>query len=147
MSGQDFPEFVKQGITATERGNTMDALRLFETASRLGSSPILKSYMGYCLVRERQQLKEAIRLCHQALTMEPEQAVHYFNPGRVFLAAANKELAITAFRRGLRWDRHRLIRGELKKLGNRRPLTLPFLSRRNPANKYLGLVLTHLHLR
>lgn len=147
MSGQDFRQLVKKGITAADDGNTLDALLHFETAARLGSTPILSSYLGYCLARERHQFKEAIGHCRQALAKEPEKAIHYLNLGRVFLAAGEKRLAINTFHQGMKRERLRLILAELKKLGiRRRPVVSP-LSRTHPVNKYLGLALTRLRVR
>jgi tetratricopeptide (TPR) repeat protein len=147
MSDQDFRQLVKKGITAADQGNTLDALFHFESAARLGSTPILSSYLGYCLARERRDFKEAIRFCRQALTKEPEKAIHYLNLGRVFLAAGEKRLAINAYHQGLKRERHRLILEELKKLGIRkRPVVAP-LSRSHPVNKLLGLAFTRLRVR
>jgi uncharacterized protein HemY len=147
MSGQDYRQILKKGITAADQGNTLDALLHLETAARLGSTPILSSYLGYCLARERHQFKEATNLCRQALAKEPEKAIHYFNLGRVFLAAGEKRLAINAFHQGLKRERLRLILEELKKLGIRkRPVVAP-LSRSHPVNKYLGMAFTRLRMR
>ncbi len=147
MSGQDFRQLVRNGIAAADQGNTLDGLLHLETAARLGSTPTLASYLGYCLARERRQFKEGSGLCRQALLKEPEQAVHYLNLGRVLLAAEEKQLAITTFQRGLKRGRHHLILEELKKLGMRKPPVVPFLSRSHPVNKFLGVVFTHLHMR
>jgi Flp pilus assembly protein TadD len=147
MSGQDFRQLVKKGITAADQGNTLDALLHFETAARLGSTPTLSSYLGYCMARERHEFKEAIRLCREALTKEPEKAIHYLNLGRVFLVAGEKRLALNAFNQGLKRERHRLILEELKRLGIRkRPVVAP-LSRSHPVNKYLGMAFTRLRVR
>jgi tetratricopeptide (TPR) repeat protein len=147
MSGQEFAQLVKKGITASNQGNTLDALFHFENAGRLGSTPTLNSYMGYCLARERQEFKEGIGLCRHALAKEPEQAVHYLNLGRVLLEAGRQQLAVEAFRQGLRRERHHLIVEELKKLSIRKPPVVPFLSHSHPVNKYLDLLLTRLRLR
>ena len=147
MSNQDFRQLVKRGIAAADQGNTLDALLHLETAARLGSTPTLDSYLGYCVARERRQFKVGTSLCRQALLKEPEQAVHYLNLGRVFLAAEEKRLAITTFQRGLKRGRHRLILEALKKLGIRKSPVVPFLSRNHFLNKALGLVFTHLQMR
>lgn len=147
MSNQDFRQLVKRGIAAADQGNTLDALLHLETAARLGSTPTLASYLGYCVARERRQFKHGTGLCRQALLKEPEQAVHYLNLGRVFLAAEEKKLAITTFQRGLKRGRHRLILEELKKLGMRKPPVVPFLSRNHPLNKVLGMVFSRLQMR
>lgn len=147
MSSQEFAQLVKKGITASNQGNTLDALFHFENAGRLGSTPSLNSYMGYCLARERQEFKQGIALCRQALANEPEQAVHYLNLGRVFLETGKQQLAVEAFRHGLKRERHHLIVEELKKLSTMKPPVVPFLSHTHPVNKYLGQLLNHLRLR
>ncbi len=147
MRGQEFQRLVKKGITAADRGHTLDALLHFENAVRLGSTPTLNSYLGYCVARERRDFKEAIRFCRQALTKEPEKAIHYLNFGRVILAAGKKQLAIDTFRQGLKRERHRSILEELKRLGIRRQSVIPALPRSHPVNRYLGQVLTQLRLR
>jgi tetratricopeptide (TPR) repeat protein len=147
MSDQSFQQLVRKGTAAAEQGNTLDALVYLESAARLGSTPILASYLGYCMARERHQFKEAIGLCRQALTKEPEQALHYLNLGRVFLAAREKRLAINTFRQGLKRGRHRLILEELKRLGIRKRPVVPPFSRSHPLNKYLGLLFTRLNMR
>jgi Flp pilus assembly protein TadD len=147
MRGQEFRQLVRKGITAANQGNTLAALLHFETAARLGSTPTLNSYLGYCMAQERQQFKEAIGLCHQALAMEPENAIHYLNLGRVLLAAGEKRLAIKTFHQGLKRDRHRLILEEMKRLGIRRRPVVPLLSRSHPVNKYLGRAFIRLRLR
>lgn len=147
MSNQDFRQLLKKGIAEADQGNTLDALVHLENAARLGSTPTLDSYLGYCIARERRQFKEGTGLCRQALLKEPEQAIHYLNLGRVFLAAKEKRLAITTFQRGLKRGRHGLILEELKRLGKRKPPVVPFLSRGHPLNKYLGMVFTRLQMR
>lgn len=147
MSSQEFAQLVRKGITASNQGNTLDALFHFEKAGRLGSTPTLNSYMGYCLARERQEVKEGLGLCRQVLAMEPEQAVHYLNLGRVFLETGKQQLAIETFRQGLKRERHHLIVEELRKLSVRKPPIVPFLSLSHPVNKCLHLLLTHLRLR
>jgi Flp pilus assembly protein TadD len=132
---------------AADQGNTLDALFHFETSTRPGSSPILDSYLGYCLARERQEFKEATGLCRQALATEPDQAIHYLNISCAFLAAGKKRQALAAFRQGLKRERDRLILEELKRLGiRRRPVVAP-LSRSHPVNKYLNLTFTRVRVR
>ncbi len=147
MRGQDLQELINKGITLANQGNTLDALLHFENAARLGATPTLNSYLGYCMARERQQFKEAIGLCHQALAMEPENAIHYLNFGRILLLVGKKQLAIDTFHQGLKRERHRLILEELKRLGIRRRPVVPPLSRSHPVNRYLGRAFSRLRLR
>ena len=147
MTDHNFRELVERGAATADQGNTLEALLHLENAARFGSTPMLTSYLGYCLARERGQFKKGAGLCLEALTHEPGQGVHYLNLGRVYLAAGNKGLAVKSFRQGLKFGRHSLISEELKRLGIRKPAVVPSLSRSHPLNKYLGLVFTRLHMR
>ncbi len=147
MTDHDFLQQVKRGASAAEQGNTLVALSYLESAARLGSTPILASYLGYCLAQERHQFKKGAGLCLEALKQEPEQAIHYLNLGRVYLAAGEKVLAIKTWRKGLRLGRNRLILEELKKLGIRRQPVFRSLPRSHSLNKHFGLFVARLGMR
>ena len=51
---------------------------------------MVESYLGYCIARERGQVREAVRLCQSALNAEPNNPAHYLNLGRVYLLAKDK---------------------------------------------------------
>ena len=147
MTGHGFLRQVERGAAAAEQGNTLVALIHLESAALHGSTPLLASYLGYCLARERHQFKKGVSLCLEALEQEPGQAIHYLNLGRVYLAAGQKELAIKTLRRGLKLGRNRLIPEELKKFGIRKELVFRSLPRSHPLNKYLGLLSARLGMR
>jgi Flp pilus assembly protein TadD len=147
MASLEFRQLVEQGAAAAERGNTLDALFHLESAARIGSTPRLASYLGYCLARERGQFQEAADLCLEALKLEPAQAVHYLNLGRVYLAAGKKTVAIRTLRKGLKFGKSRLIIQELKKLGIRKEPVVASLPRNHPVNKHLGLLFKRLGVR
>ena len=147
MTEHDFLQQVEMGEAAAEQGNTLEALIHLENAARLGSTPLLASYLGYCLARERHQFKQGAGLCLEALEQEPGQAIHYLNLARVYLTAGEKKLAIKTLRRGLKLGRNRLIPEELKKLGLRKQPVFGSLPRSHPLNKHLGLLCTRLGMR
>ena len=147
MESQGFRKLVEQGAAAAERGNTLDALFHLESALRYGSTPRLNSYLGYCLAKERREFKEAADLCLEALKLEPAQAVHYLNLGRVYLAAGQKAAAIRALRRGVKFGKSRAIIEELKRLGIRKAPVVSSLPRNHPVNKHLGLLFKRLGVR
>ena len=140
-------ELVEKGVALAEQGNTLVALLHLEDAARLGSTPILNSYLGYCLARERRQFKQGASLCAEALAQEPEQVVHYLNLGRVYLAAGQKAMAIKTFRQGLKLGKNRPITEELNKLGIRKRPVLASIPRAHRLNKHLGLFFTRLGIR
>jgi tetratricopeptide (TPR) repeat protein len=147
MTGHGFRQQVEQGAATAEQGNTLVALIHLESAALQGSTPLLASYLGYCLARERHEFKKGVSLCLEALKQEPEQAIHYLNLGRVYVAAGQKELAIKTLRRGLKLGRNRLIPEELKKFGIRKEPVVRTLPRNHPLNKYLGLLSALLGVR
>jgi tetratricopeptide (TPR) repeat protein len=147
MTDQDFREQVKRGVAAAEQSNTLEALFYLENAALLRTTPTLTSYLGYCLARERRQFKKGAGLCLEALKQEPQQAIHYLNLGRVYLAAGEKVRAIKTLRQGLKLGRNRLILEELKKLGIRKQPVFRSLSRGHPLNKHAGLLFTRLGMR
>ena len=147
MASQEFHKLVERGAAAAERGNTLDALFHLESALRYGSTPRLNSYLGYCLAKERREFKEAADLCLEALKLEPAQAVHYLNLGRVYLAAGQKAAAIRALRRGVKFGKSRAIIEELKRLGIRKAPVVSSLPRNHPVNKHLGLLFKRFGVR
>jgi tetratricopeptide (TPR) repeat protein len=147
MTGHDFRQQVERGAAAAEQGNTLGALIHLENAALHGSTPLLASYLGYCLAQERHEFKKGASLCLEALEQEPGQAIHYLNLGRVYVAAGQRELAIKTLYRGLKLGRNRLILEELKKFGIRKELVFRSLPRSHPLNKYLGLLFARLGIR
>jgi tetratricopeptide (TPR) repeat protein len=139
-------EFAK-GLTAFRKRNSQAALVHFERAAQLGAAPLHLSYLGYCIARERGQLKKGIALCKDALAQEPDIADHFLNLGRIHLMAGNKMEAIRIFREGLAHGPNQELINELDALGTRKSPVIKFLHRNNPINKYLGKLFHRLGLR
>ena len=146
-TGEDFIALTNKGIAAADKGETLVALLHLENASKLGSSPLLASYLGYCLASERRQFRKGIALCQEAIKVEPKQVLHYLNLGRTYLEAGQKPLAIQTFRQGLRLGRNRLIAEQLAILGIRKPPVFASLGRNNPVNQIAGRLLARLGIR
>lgn len=136
-----------KGVEAIKNGNVVSALVFFEKATRLDNNPTNRSYLAFCIARERGQFKKAISLCEEALNEEPENPVHYLNLGRVYILAGQKTEAMRLLREGLTHEENREIVDELIGLGMRKPPVLPLLKRQNLLNRYLGIILTRLGLR
>lgn len=147
MSQEDFQQLLKRGIAETDKGHTMIALLHLENAARLGSSPLLSSYLGYCIATERREFKPGVALCNEALRLEPQQPLHYLNLGRIYLAANQKAQAIKILRKGLKSGRHPLIVKTLKQLGIRHREIFPSLSRHHLLNRLFGRLFHRLGLR
>jgi tetratricopeptide (TPR) repeat protein len=147
MPNQELNALIRKGLAEIERGNTLMALVHFEDAARRDNSPVVRSYLAFCLAKERRQLNKAATLCNEALQEEPANPVHYLNLGRIYLLAGQKNRAIQAWRRGLRIGRNPQIALELRKLGMRKPPLLKALGREHPVNKYLGMMLQKMGIR
>ncbi|HAK89416.1 MAG: hypothetical protein A2077_05220 [Nitrospirae bacterium GWC2_46_6] len=140
-------EFFKKGLSELAQGQGLSALVNFEKALQLDYKPLYLSYFAYCTAKERGQIRKAIELCEDAVKLEPDNPLHYLNLGRIYLHAGDRGTAILAFRTGLKHEINREIIDELIKLQTRKSPVISFLSRDNPVNKYLGIILKCLGLR
>jgi tetratricopeptide (TPR) repeat protein len=137
----------KKGIESLSRNEWTSALACFEKAVGLTDNPVYKSHLALCIARERGQVHKGVALCREAIKSDPDNSLHYLNLGRIYLLQGRIESAIAAFREGLKKDDNEQIAEELRRAGTRRPPPLKFLSRENPVNKYLGILLARLGLR
>ena len=140
-------ELVKKGIAFLHDNNRLAALACFDKAFVFGKSPELLSYLSYCIAAERGQIYEALKLCNNALSQEPDNPVHYLNLGRIYLHTGKKEEALLTLRKGLSFGENKTIKSILEKIGTRDKPVLPFLPRNSFLNKYIGLLLHRLKLR
>jgi tetratricopeptide (TPR) repeat protein len=145
MTGTD--TLLEKGLEALQNGDTLSALVFFEKAFRIDQRPVISSYFGFCIAKERGQFSKGVALCEGAIKEEPGNSHHYLNLGRIYLFYNKKEEAVATFREGLQQDMNQMIVEELNKIGNRKPPLIPFLKRSNPINKYLGILLKKLNLR
>lgn len=137
----------EKGLALLKAGNRLAALGHFEKAHKTIQSPEVMSYLGYCMAAERGVVSEAIGLCSEALSQEPENPLHYLNLGRVYRHAGLKNEAIDTFRKGLSYGDNEEIRAILDSLGLRKKPVFPSLPRSHSLNKYAGLLLHRLRLR
>lgn len=147
MTDYNAKDLSSQGIHALNKGNSIAALAFFEKAVQIENTPLNRSYLAYCIAKERGQFKKAVSLCEDAMKEEPANSVHYLNLGKVYLLHGNREEAIRIYREGLKFGDNPQILDELINLGIRKQPVISFLSRSNPLNKHLGLLLTRLGLR
>lgn len=143
----DFEKLVSKGEEAINSRDTVSALSFFERAISLQDTPLCRSYLAFCIAKERGQYKKGISLCEEAIKEEPTNAVLYLNLGRIYLLLHQRDEAMKIFREGLQYEEHRQLVDELIKLGMRKSLIFPFLKRSNPLNRFLGLLLAKLGLR
>ena len=137
----------KKGLESLARNEWTAALACFEKAAGLLNIPIHNSFLALCIARERGQTNKALALCRETLEAEPDNSILYLNMGKIYLMQGKTEEAIEILRKGLTQETNEQIIAELGRIGTRRPPPLSFLSRDNPLNKYLGIILSRLGLR
>jgi tetratricopeptide (TPR) repeat protein len=140
-------ELFSNGLRLLDEANTLGALACFEKAYIQDKSPIIQSYLGYCIAMERGQITDALNLCQSAMKAEPNNPEHYLNLARVYLKEKRKDEAIAALRKGLSVGDNHDIRLLLERLGLRKKPIFSFLPRNSFLNKYPGLILGRLRLR
>ena len=147
MAVSDAEKLFSKGLAALEQGNTVSALACFEKAAQMEDNPRYRSYLGYCIAKERGQHKLSVSLCEEAIARDPAHAGHYLNLGKIYLISKKKTEAMNAFREGMSRQADPRIIAELDKMGSRKAPPISFLPRSNPLNKYLGMLLRKMRLR
>jgi tetratricopeptide (TPR) repeat protein len=127
--------------------NSLSALGHIEKALRLRDAPEWYSYLGYCIAKERGQHRKGLELCQESLAVEPDNPAHFLNLGRIHLAKGEKAEALRIWREGMAKGGSPELVQQLERLGTRSRPALPTLARKNPLNRYLGILLTRLGLR
>ncbi len=138
---EDPQKFFKEGQKFLRKGDLEEAAKAFEKAYNLDrDNPAYMSYYGMCAALKWGKIGLGLELCTKAIKKEFFKAEYYLNLGKVYLAADNKKGAITAFKKGLRFDPNNEELNEMMiQLGIRKRPIIPFLKRSNPINKYLGI--------
>ena len=134
-------------MDALAAGETPAALALLERALKQNDNRSWHSYLGYCIAKERGQVKKGSDLCLASMELEPENPVHYLNLAKVHLIAGHKPAALGVLRQGMSLGENREILALLSEIGNRKPPVLSFLPRRNLLNRALGMLLRRMGLR
>jgi tetratricopeptide (TPR) repeat protein len=91
---------------------------------------------------------EALHICQKALETGLFRPELYCNLGKVYIQRGDRKSAIKTLQQGLSVDnQNKEILNLLKEIGIRKTPIIPFLSRDNPINKYLGKAFKKLDLR
>jgi tetratricopeptide (TPR) repeat protein len=146
MLVQTAEESFQKGLESISQGRRKEAMALFEAAIELerkfgshGPQARYLSYYGLCLALEKNEIREGLRFCREAVTLESYNSDMRCNLGRVLMRAGRRKEAYASFVRGLSLQSdHKAIRRALRAMGIRRRPVLPFLARRHPLNILLG---------
>lgn len=144
---EDADKMVSRALDLLAAGNTQSALAQLERALKISDNKALHSYLGYCIAKERGQVKRGKELCLASLEIDPQNPVHYLNLAKVYHVGGEKGAAIAALRDGVKVGGSDEIVSMLNALGTRKNPPLSFLSRGNAVNKWLGILLGRLRMR
>lgn len=133
-------ELFRLGSEALNVKQYTAAHRFLHSALELERTPDHLSQYALALAHEKGEIQSSIRLCQEAIKEEPKNPEHFLRLGTVYLVAGRRKEAIRTFHLGLRVGKHPMITKWLQVLGHRSQPVLPFLSRSNPLNKYLGMM-------
>ncbi|MDT8318387.1 MAG: hypothetical protein RQ824_10440 [bacterium] len=134
-------ELFRKGLEWLKKKDPVNAVFCFEEMVKISNrSPMSLSCLGLAMARAKVDIARAEKLCMEAVKKAPASADFYRSLAEVYLAAGKKAKAIWALKKGLRVDGKKgSIAKELKKFGIRKRPPIPFLSRSNPLNKYIGM--------
>ncbi len=137
----------EQARESLAAGHTLDALAHLEKALKLRDNPSWYSYLGYCIAKQRGQIRNGIELCLSSLELERDEPAHYLNLGKIHFLSGNKLEALRIFREGMSRGRHEEIQRILDEIGVRKPPVITSLPRNNPVNRFLGILFSKIGLR
>lgn len=139
----------ERGMALLKRGYPGDAMEYFEKLLSLGhKGSACYSWLGIAMARSKWDMEMAEELCRIAVKRDFYVPQFYVNLAEVYLLKGNKAKAIETLRAGLKVDSDsEVIWRELDKFGARNRPAIPFLSRNNPVNRYLGLLLSKIGAR
>jgi len=143
MIAESPEEKFRQGMQFLNNNNLDKATKLFEKAYKEDNENArYMSYYGLCAAMRWGAIGLGIELCTRAVKKEFYKTEYYINLSRVYIKANNNKGAISALKKGLRFDpENDIIHKELIKLGARIKPVIPFMNRSNLINKFLGIFL------
>lgn len=112
----------------------------FERAwRRANADPRVMSWYGVTLVMVERNSNLGVSYCDEALRAAGPDVELYLNQARAHLALGQRERAVRALHRGLeQFPAHPVLLAAKELMGWRRRPVIPFLSRSNPINRWLG---------
>lgn len=145
-------EYIRSARTFLKNGEQKAAYGvLLQAVIHYPNNALILSYYGCLQAIVDKKFRSGIESCRKALAMFKAADMYtasivypilHLNLGRAYLAAGRKKEATDVFAKGLAYDRNHVeLKKEQQLLGMRKRPPVPFLSRSNLINKYIGLVL------
>jgi len=144
------PEPVDQSAVALQKGlalcregewsNGLFFLGKIAEAGRTAAMPgVFFTTLGYGIARYQQRAEEGLKLCRHGVKLQFYEPQNYLYLARTALLCEKREEAVKAVRGGLKVDPNNAeLKALYAELGIRQLPVLPFLSRSNPLNQFLG---------
>jgi tetratricopeptide (TPR) repeat protein len=139
---------IRRAVSLTREEKYEDALEIFEKSlaavdggsvqqKRLAATAF--SFYGVCMAKVQRRYGQAVQCCQISLKhnfLDPE---HHHNLALVYLERGDRRHAVETLNAGLRLDgRNRRLNRLYDEIGRRRSPVIPFLSRNNALNIWLG---------
>ena len=145
VSEPDLANILRRGVDLCREGDWERGLsylgRIAEGDRASGLPGIFYSYLGYGIALRQKRVQEGLKLCRHAVKVQFYEPENYVNLTRTLLLAGERPAAVRAVIDGLKVDRNNeQLLALHRELGIRQLPVLPFLSRSNPLNQFLGRV-------
>lgn len=146
----NLPDRLEEAILATRQSDYNLAVKLFEKEhdalvnpeADFERTPVL-SYYGLCLAIVWGDTDRSLKFCQAAVRWCATDPDLFFNLGMVQLRCRRRDLAVVAFREGLKLDPlHRALCQTRDRLRRRRRPFIPYLDRGHLLNKFAGMCAT-----
>lgn len=146
MTEEEYNKAMAKGVALLKQGHAVDAIFIFEDIiEKVGKNSAAYSLLGLAMAKAKVDFKKAEKLCLEAIKMNPSKAEYYNNLAELYMIARKRNKAVMVLERGVKVCKNKkTLLNQWRVLGMRKSPLLPFLSRSNPVNKYLGLLRTRI---
>ena len=139
----DLSHVLRRGIERCRQGDWEVGLaflgRIAEAERSTALPGLFYSYLGYGIALRQRRVQEGLKLCQHSVKIQFYEPENYVNLARTQLLAGDRPAAVRAVIEGLKVIRqHPELLRLHRELGIRAQPILPFLSRSNPLNQFLG---------
>lgn len=145
-------EYFRTARALQKKGRQKEAYSaLMQARLHYPEDPVLLSLYGSLQATVDKKFRSGVESCRKALaSFKPKDSesatvlypLFYLNLGRAYHAAGKKQEAVSAYQKGLSYDRtNSEIKNEMTQMGVRKKSPLPFLDRSNPINVIVGKLL------
>lgn len=128
-------------------GDRLRALNMFEKSFEIEPTAECRSYLGMLTGTERGLVKKGIDLCRASIEDDPQNPTHYLNLGKLLYMIERKSEAVDLLVKARTIAPSDEVESWVRNLGVRKRPIFPFLTRRNPLNRYTGIMLKRFGLR